>query len=65
MQHIQLLPDGDGYQVRVRRAVSWAVTRAEITEQASSVGLASLTWHEPAESGFFQPVLTCRKPISP
>jgi SAM-dependent methyltransferase len=63
MQHIQLLPDGDGYQVRVRRAVSWALTRAEITEQATLVGLLSLAWHEPADSGFFQPVLTCRKNI--
>lgn len=64
MQHIQLLPDKDGYQVRVRRLACWAVTCAEITEQANSVGLVSLKWHEPSDSGFFQPVLTCRKPMS-
>ena len=60
MQHIQLLPSDSGFEVRVRRTSSWALTGAEITEQANAAGFTSLTWHTPEDSGFFQPVLTGR-----
>ncbi len=60
LQHIQLKPNADTYVVRVRRATSWALTRAELTDAAHAVGYSSTTWHDPEDSDFGQPLLTCR-----
>ena len=60
LQHIQLKPSGDSYVVRVRRATSWALTRAELTDAARDAGYRSLTWHDPEQTGFGQPILACR-----
>lgn len=60
LRHIQLKPDADTYAVRVRRATSWALTRAELTDAAHGAGYHSITWHDPEASGFGQPILACR-----
>lgn len=61
-EHFQLLPDdspsGDGWQVRVRRTTSWAMPREQLTDAAARAGFRDLVWRDPAETGFFQPVLT-------
>ncbi|MEU1473845.1 class I SAM-dependent methyltransferase [Streptomyces sp. NPDC005760] len=60
-EHFQLMPGGgDDWTVRVRRAASWALTRAQLTEFVTGAGFAGVRWHDPASSGFYQPVLTAR-----
>lgn len=39
-----------------------ALQRAELEAAVTAAGLRSPTWHEPAHSGFYQPILTARKP---
>ncbi|WP_329542177.1 class I SAM-dependent methyltransferase [Streptomyces sp. NBC_01358] len=73
LEHFQLLPDapadsdgergrGDGWNVRTRRASYWALSQAQLVEFATRAGLREPMWHEPDESGFFQPVLVARRP---
>ena len=59
-EHIQLLPDGDSWRVRTRRATSRALTCAELSAAVARRGFTQVRLLEPAESGFFQPVLTAR-----
>ncbi|MFG2788151.1 class I SAM-dependent methyltransferase [Streptomyces sp. NPDC048419] len=59
-EYFQLLPEGDGWQVRVRHATSWALTRREVADAVSAAGFADPAWHTPAESGFYQPVCVAR-----
>jgi SAM-dependent methyltransferase len=58
--HVQLLPDGDTWQVRVRRATSRAWALEELTELVRECRFGSVTWHGVEETRFFQPVLTAR-----
>ncbi|WNI25388.1 class I SAM-dependent methyltransferase [Streptomyces sp. ITFR-16] len=71
LEHFQLLPgapaagstDGEaGWGVRTRRTSYWALSQAQIVEFATRAGLREPVWHEPDESGFFQPVLVARRP---
>ena len=59
-EHFQLVPADGDWAVRVRRATSWALTRAQVEEFVSGAGFLDVRWHEPASSGFSQPVLTAR-----
>ncbi|MER6283028.1 class I SAM-dependent methyltransferase [Streptomyces sviceus] len=60
-EYFQLRPgDGDDWAVRVRRTTSWALTRAQLTEFVTAAGFVDVRWHDPASSGFYQPVLTAR-----
>ncbi|MEU6576854.1 class I SAM-dependent methyltransferase [Streptomyces sp. NPDC046805] len=58
LEHFQLVPDGTGWEVRVRRSPYRALTRARLTDAVSAAGFVDVTWHEPRSSGFYQPVLT-------
>jgi glycine/sarcosine N-methyltransferase len=58
LEHFTLVPEGHGYRTAVRRATYWAITRRELTELLHEAGFTGVTWHEPAGSGFFQPVVT-------
>jgi SAM-dependent methyltransferase len=58
--HIQLVPDGETWQVRVRRATSRAWTFDELGGLVGECGFEDVTWHSVDEVGFFQPVLTAR-----
>lgn len=58
--HVQLLPDGDAWQVRVRRATSRAWALEELAQLVGECGFEDVTWHGPDEAQFFQPVLTPR-----
>ena len=63
LEHFQVREHADGTRTTERRtAVYRAYTRAELTELASSAGLRDIRWHLPAESGFFQPVMTAHSP---
>ncbi|MFF7640124.1 methyltransferase domain-containing protein [Streptomyces canus] len=60
-EYFQLRPGGgDDWAVRVRRTTSWALTRAQLTEFVTAAGFGDVRWHDPASSGFYQPVLTAR-----
>ncbi|MFF4210448.1 class I SAM-dependent methyltransferase [Streptomyces sp. NPDC001796] len=64
LEHFQLVPEGDTWDVRVRRTTYWALTRAQLTEFAAEAGFTGITWHTPHLSGYYQPVLTARRPPS-
>ncbi|MGC7096843.1 class I SAM-dependent methyltransferase [Amycolatopsis lurida] len=65
LQHIQLRPSGDTYETRVRRVKSWAIDHRRLTELVLAAGFTEAEWHAPKRSGFFQPVLTCRRQAGP
>ncbi|WP_406213414.1 class I SAM-dependent methyltransferase [Streptomyces canus] len=61
LEHFQLADaEGDDWAVRVRRTTSWALTRAQLTGFVTAAGFTEVRWHDPASSGFYQPVLTAR-----
>ncbi|WP_145908462.1 class I SAM-dependent methyltransferase [Kitasatospora viridis] len=60
LEHFQLLPNGTGWDTRVRRTTYWALTRAQLSDFAVQAGFEEPCWLEPAESGYYQPVLTAR-----
>lgn len=64
-EYFQLVPAGDGWEVRVRRATSWALTRSQVSAAATASGFTGLTWHMPDAGGFYQPVLTARAAAGP
>ena len=63
-EHFQLVPDGDTWQVRVRRATSRAWPLEELAELVGESGFEDIRWHDADETGFFQPILTAR-PTTP
>ncbi|MFE2416491.1 class I SAM-dependent methyltransferase [Streptomyces hokutonensis] len=60
LEHFQLVPDGDDWAVRIRRTAYWALTRSQLTDAVLDAGFADVSWHEPEERGFYQPVVTAR-----
>jgi SAM-dependent methyltransferase len=63
LEHYQVREHTDGTRTTERRTAAYrAYTRAALTGIASSAGLRDIRWHMPAESGFFQPVMTARSP---
>ena len=61
-EYFQLLPVGDGWEVRVRHVTSWAMTRGQLGDAVADAGFTDVSWHPPESSGFYQPVLTARRP---
>lgn len=62
LEHFQLAPSAaEAWDVRVRRATYWALTRSQLTDFANSVGFRDVAWSEPSESGYYQPILTARR----
>jgi SAM-dependent methyltransferase len=63
LEHFQVHERADGTRSVERRTATYrAYTRAALTALASAAGLADVTWHMPAETGFFQPLMTARRP---
>lgn len=50
------------WKVDSRRAGYRAITRADLSTILEDLGLESVRWHLPATSGFFQPIVTARRP---
>jgi SAM-dependent methyltransferase len=65
LEHFQLLPAGSTWDVRVRRTTYWALTRQQLTDIVANAGFTGITWHTPAASGFFQPVLIAQRALYP
>jgi SAM-dependent methyltransferase len=62
LEHFQLAPvAADRWDVRVRRATYWALTRGELAGFAEAVGFRDVQWVEPLDSGYYQPILTAHK----
>jgi SAM-dependent methyltransferase len=62
LEHFQLVPTaGDTWEVGVRRATYWALTRGQLAGFAEAAGFGEVKWHEPEETGYYQPVLTARR----
>jgi glycine/sarcosine N-methyltransferase len=65
LEHIHLLPDaadGDAWQVRVRRATSWALSQTQLGELVTAAGFLEAAWLTPQQTGFIQPILTASAP---
>ncbi|MGW1211016.1 class I SAM-dependent methyltransferase [Streptomyces sp. NPDC002499] len=61
LEHFQLVPAGNTWEVRVRRSTYWALTPPQLTEFVTEAGFGDITWHGPDSSGYYQPVLTARR----
>jgi glycine/sarcosine N-methyltransferase len=58
-EHFQVTaPDAGSPTVRRRTATYWALTRHQLELAFRRAGLITPVWHEPADTGFFQPILT-------
>lgn len=62
LEHVQLLPADDAWTIELRRATYWALTREQLTGYVIDAGFTEPIWHQPVDSGFFQPILTTRSP---
>ncbi|MFJ9458191.1 class I SAM-dependent methyltransferase [Kitasatospora sp. NPDC101447] len=63
LELFQLLRDDTAqWRVDVRRATYWALTRTQSSGFATEAGFTGAIWKEPADTGFFQPVLIARRP---
>jgi SAM-dependent methyltransferase len=65
LEHFQLTPDGNDWDVRVRRTTYWALTRQQLTDAVAGAAFTDITWHPPQTSGFYQPVLTALRTTTP
>jgi glycine/sarcosine N-methyltransferase len=62
-EHFQLTEvEPERWQVARRTASYWALTRRQLAAALRDAGLGLVTWHEPEQSGFFQPVVIARRP---
>jgi len=61
LEHFQLIPAKNTWQVRVRRTTHWALTPPQLTEFVTESGFTKIAWHSPASSGYYQPVLTAQR----
>ncbi len=48
------------WRVKEIRTRYRAIRRSELTAALASAGFAGVTWHEPEQSGYFQPIVTAR-----
>jgi SAM-dependent methyltransferase len=52
---------GDGWRTCHHTGLYPALTRADLGAMAEAAGLAEVAWTMPADSGFYQPILTARR----
>lgn len=62
LEHFQLTGDDNDWNVRRRVTTLWALTRADIRQALVRAGWEGPTWHEPHETGFFQPLVMATRP---
>jgi SAM-dependent methyltransferase len=60
-QYILQHETDDQVTTRVFTTTYWAWRRRELVEIVEGVGLAEARWLEPAESGFYQPIIVARR----
>ena len=52
---------GGQWETTERRTRSRALRRAELDAALGAAGFTHIRWHEPPESGFYQPIVTARR----
>lgn len=50
------------WSAHVDRATYWALGRDRLAGFAADAGFTDVAWHEPGDTGFFQPLMTARNP---
>jgi hypothetical protein len=65
LEHYQVIEVGRQLRVVRRQTTYRALSRATIDAALERTGWKSPTWHEPANSGFYQPVVTARRAPTP
>jgi SAM-dependent methyltransferase len=60
--HQFILKEEGGWQMAHHVGEYRAVLRDELTQVMDQAGLAEVRWHGPEDSGYYQPVITARKP---
>ncbi|MFD0363639.1 methyltransferase domain-containing protein [Nocardia sp. GCM10030253] len=65
LELFQLTSHHDVWSTHIGRATYWALTRQQLTDFARTAGFERPVWHFPEQTGFFQPALTARNPMSP
>jgi SAM-dependent methyltransferase len=59
LEHFQVHESADGTRTTERRTAAYrAYRRAALAELAVAAGLQDVSWQDPRESGFFQPLMT-------
>ncbi|MFB7554205.1 class I SAM-dependent methyltransferase, partial [Streptomyces sp. NPDC056154] len=57
-----LMQEIDGvWQTKVNKTSYRALQRMEFSEALRAAGFEDIRWHMPAESGYYQPIVTARK----
>jgi SAM-dependent methyltransferase len=54
--------EGDAWRLEHHTTVERALLRSECSDLLEAAGFGHITWHMPAETGFFQPLVTARRP---
>jgi len=62
MRLFLLRAEGEGWVARHHRTRLRALTRAELGRALTAAGLDTPRWHMPEASGYYQPIVTARKP---
>ncbi|MCY1000179.1 class I SAM-dependent methyltransferase [Myxococcus sp. MISCRS1] len=57
-----LRPEGKGWQATEHTGVYRALQRVEVERALTRAGLVDTRWYSPEETGFYQPILTARRP---
>ncbi|MDQ2587571.1 class I SAM-dependent methyltransferase [Saccharothrix yanglingensis] len=60
LELFQLAPADGRWSTSVHRTTYWALGRDRLAGFAADAGFTDAVWHEPADTGFFQPLLTAR-----
>jgi SAM-dependent methyltransferase len=63
LEHFELMPDGhEDWRVHRFSTRFWAVSRAQLNEALTTAGLVDPRWYECNDSGYYQPIVTARRP---
>ena len=54
--------EGERWQTACRRTRLRALLRGELCDALAAAGLAGVRWRTPDETGYYQPVVTARRP---
>ncbi|MDY7227485.1 class I SAM-dependent methyltransferase [Hyalangium rubrum] len=60
-----LRPEGPGWSTTSARTRYRALRREELTRALTTAGFRDVRWHLPEASGFYQPLVTARRPSTP
>ena len=60
MRQFTLRGEGESWQTACRRTRLRALLQDDICAALAAAGLAEVRWRTPAESGYYQPVVTAR-----